>query len=36
MNEITSRCMLCNGQTIELDEHSYKCVECGYLNIRGK
>lgn len=36
MESDVTRCMLCNGTAVKISEHEYRCVECNYLNHRGK
>jgi hypothetical protein len=36
MESSTDRCQLCNGHAIQISEHEFQCIECGFINHRGK
>jgi len=36
MESSTDRCMLCNGHAVKIGEHEFQCIECNYINHRGK
>jgi hypothetical protein len=36
MDVITGRCQLCNGATTQISDLEYQCLECNYVNHRGK